>query len=448
MPTTTHPKTLDTVIVGGGIAGLTIAYRLQNQDILLLEKEDYCGGRTLSKQMGEYVYNMGAQVVNGDDSLVAPLANELGVTRSLINKTKLPIIMKGKLVTASNEPSFLWQLPISLTDKIKLGWRVLNLRRKYGEVRKDFPDINDPDIIHLNSMTLAQYMNLENGDLRDIWDTVALATTTTHAGESSAYHPISTFLHFMAKEYFVNGGTWQITRALWDRLSDRIETSAEVARVEQGSDSVTVTFSQGGRTHTVRARKCVMAVPAPVALPIIDPLPDWKREALAAARYGSITSAGFLLDRNSEDFLGKGVWRVPTVRSRLVSVTNPTITFPQEVKDRTGQGLLRVYTADAESKRLSKLSDGESLESLMEDLYAVLPNTRGHVITGALKHWEHGGSPWLVGRLAHVPNIQAPTDNIHYAGDYTAGSGMDAAVHSASRVLTELGHGPLFPTPT
>ena len=325
---------------------------------------------------------------------------------------------------------------------------MLNLRRKYGEVRKDFPDINDPDIVHLNSMTLAQYMNLESGDLRDIWDTVALATTTTHAGESSAYHPISTFLHFMAKEYFVNGGTWQITRALWDRLSGRIETSAEVARVEQGSDGVTVTYSQGGLTHTVRARKCVMAVPAPVALPIIDPLPDWKREALTAARYGSITSAGFLLDRNSEDFLGEGVWRVPTVRSRLVSVTNPTITFPQEVKDRTGQGLLRVYTADAESKRLSKLSDGESLESLMEDLYAVLPDTRGHVITGALKHWEHGGSPWLVGRLAHVPNIQAPTDNIHYAGDYTAGSGMDAAVHSASRVLTELGHGPLFPTPT
>ena len=153
-----------------------------------------------------------------------------------------------------------------------------------------------------------------------------------------------------------------------------------------------------------------MAVPAPVALPIIDPLPDWKREALTAARYGSITSAGFLLDRNSEDFLGQGVWRVPTVRSRLVSVTNPTITFPQEVKDRTGQGLLRVYTADAESKRLSKLSDGEALESLMEELYAILPDTRGHVITGELKHWEHGGSPWLVGRLAHVPNIQAPTD--------------------------------------
>ena len=443
--TTTNPKTLDTVIVGGGLAGLTVAYRLQDQDILLLEREDHCGGRTLSMQMGEYVYNMGAQVVNGDDSLVAPLTNELGVGRSLINKTKLPIIMKGKLVAASNEPSFLLQLPISLKDKVKLGWDVFNLRRKYGGFRKDFPDINDPHVIHLNSMTLAEYLGLDSGDLRDLWDTVALTTTTTHAGESSAYHPINTFLHFVAKEYFVNGGTWQIARALWDRLSDRIQTSAEVSRVEESAEGVTVTYSQGGQTHAVHARRCVMAVPAPLALGIVDPLPGWKRQALAAATYGAITSAGFLMDRPSEDFLGEGVWRVPTVGSPLVSVTNPTITFPREVKERTGQGLLRVYTGDVESKRLQMLSEGEGLESLMESMYAVLPDTRGHVVTGALKHWQHGGSPWLVGRVAHVPNIQAPTDNIHFAGDYTAGSGMDAAVHSASRVLTELGRGPLFP---
>ncbi len=33
---------------------------------------------------GEYVYNTEAQVINGDDSLVTPLADELGVKRTLI----------------------------------------------------------------------------------------------------------------------------------------------------------------------------------------------------------------------------------------------------------------------------------------------------------------------------------------------------------------------------
>ena len=57
--------TVDTVIVGGGIAGLTVGYRLRDKDILLLEKEDQCGGRTQSVEMGEYVYNAGAQAVFG-----------------------------------------------------------------------------------------------------------------------------------------------------------------------------------------------------------------------------------------------------------------------------------------------------------------------------------------------------------------------------------------------
>ena len=47
----------DLIVVGGGIAGLTVAYRLRHQNILLLEKEPVVGGRTLSRRLGEYAYN-------------------------------------------------------------------------------------------------------------------------------------------------------------------------------------------------------------------------------------------------------------------------------------------------------------------------------------------------------------------------------------------------------
>ena len=64
-PSTSASHTYDVVIVGGGIAGLTVAYRLDNKNVLLLEKELVTGGRTLSMNMGPYVFNQGAQMIPG-----------------------------------------------------------------------------------------------------------------------------------------------------------------------------------------------------------------------------------------------------------------------------------------------------------------------------------------------------------------------------------------------
>ena len=41
---TSVSQTYDVVVVGGGIAGLTVLYRLDNKNVLLLEKELVAGG--------------------------------------------------------------------------------------------------------------------------------------------------------------------------------------------------------------------------------------------------------------------------------------------------------------------------------------------------------------------------------------------------------------------
>ncbi len=91
------PDIYDIVIVGGGIAGLTVAYRLGHKKVLLLEKESVPGGRTLSSNMGPYVFNQGAQMIPGGETNVARLADELGVRRVLIDKTKTCTHMNGSV---------------------------------------------------------------------------------------------------------------------------------------------------------------------------------------------------------------------------------------------------------------------------------------------------------------------------------------------------------------
>ena len=439
---------LDAVIVGAGLAGLTTAYRLRDRNILVLEKEDVCGGRTISRKMGEYVFNTGAQVVLNDEGETSRLAREIGVEKTLIDKTRMPMHMKGRLITAPlrprtlGEPLFLWRLPIPITEKVKMGLKVLRTRNRYSELVDQEPNPNNPKTQELCAETLEDFMGAHHPDIRAIWDTLSKGANTKAADEVAAFQPINTFLHFAEDEYYVTGGTWELTKALWDHVRDKTETSATVDEIAHENGIVRVSYDHAGQRKTVTARRCVISIPGPLVPSIVKDMPDWKREVMEQVDFGSMTSAGFLLSENSEKFLGEGVWRVPIVGRKIISVTNPTFTFPKEVKQRTGQGLLRVYTGDKESKELQKMSDGEAIEVLTEELTSAFPDIAGKIVETSIKHWPHAISPWRIGRLEIAERIKQPTGRIHYCGDYTVSGGLEAAVLSAQRVLRELDQEP------
>ena len=62
--------TRDVVIVGGGIAGLSAAWRLRHRDVLLLEAGDRLGGRIRSEVHGDYWLNHGAHLFPAPGSLL------------------------------------------------------------------------------------------------------------------------------------------------------------------------------------------------------------------------------------------------------------------------------------------------------------------------------------------------------------------------------------------
>ena len=438
---TSTSETFDVVIVGGGIAGLTTAYRLDSENVLLLEKEPIAGGRTLSTNMGPFVFNQGAQMIPGGETNVAKLADELGVARTLINKTKTSTYINDKFVVASSEFKYLLGLPIPLIEKIKMGLKILRMRTRYSGVVDKSPRSDDPKFRELAEKTLVDLLNIRHPDVKALWDSISKSSSTLRADEVAAFQPVNTFLHHAADEFFVEGGTIEVTRALANQTKARVETSASVTEVAPTDTGVSIQYEKNGATHSVQARKCVMAVPAPLALSVLRDLPEAKRAALAQCEYGAMSSAAFLVDKPSEYFFGKGNWRVPVVGMTTIGIGDPTYTFSEDMKLQDGRGLIRLYAGDDGSRMLQQMTDDEALEVFQNDMFHIFPAARGLALDRALKHWPYAICPWRIGRLDAIDDIRASHDNIHYCGDYTENSGLESSVLSALRVVSELSNG-------
>jgi protoporphyrinogen/coproporphyrinogen III oxidase len=430
----------DTLIIGGGIAGLSAAWRLRDRDVLLLEREPLPGGRTHSRKLGAYVYNCGAQVLLGNESPVARLADELGVPRTLIAKSRLPLYFRDRLHVARSQPEMLLRLPLGLVDKWRFAITALRLKRRYGALAtRDF-DANDQLVRELNRESLEAFLGPMSPDLRDLWSVFSRIADGVDIDVGTPYHPLMILLFFLHEEYFVEGGTNALTRNLHERLGGKAQLNATVRELRLLPDGGGVQAAVETRAgiEQIQARRCVFATPAPIVVEIGIDLPDWKRQALQGVEYASQTSAAFLLDCPSREVLGDGVWRVPAGGHMACAVTDPTFTYDRSFKDAQGTGMLRVYTGDRVSKEMQSLADEEALRILGDDLCSMFPVIRDRIIGRDIHHWKHANPIWKPGHTELFALLEAQAGVLHFCGDYTGAGFLNGSVLSGYRAAKEV----------
>ena len=89
----------DTIIVGGGISGLFLAYKLKDtkQDILLIEKEKQFGGRVHTIYKTDYHYECAAARLSNKHHKLMTLIHELGLKDQLVKLSEdIDVIIHNK----------------------------------------------------------------------------------------------------------------------------------------------------------------------------------------------------------------------------------------------------------------------------------------------------------------------------------------------------------------
>ena len=153
-------------------------------------------------------------------------------------------------------------------------------------------------------MTFAAFLGPMHPEVEALMRVVA-NRLTGELDEISAYVGVHGFHHlWLGSRLNIAGGSAELPRALHAALGDAIQTRARVDRIRQMPGHVEVDYVRDGRPHRLSADACVVAVPAPLVVDLIDDLPSSHVEALRQMRYTPFVVAGLFTKESVADAVG------------------------------------------------------------------------------------------------------------------------------------------------
>jgi oxygen-dependent protoporphyrinogen oxidase len=419
--------TRDVVVIGGGIAGLSAAWRLRHRDVLLLEAGDRLGGRMRSDVRGDYWLNYGAHLFPGPGSLVDGMVRECALETVPVTGGMMGLALGATVLVDGRVETYPFRLPLSTRDRIafvKAGLRIRRAVAKYRrlERRHDFED----------GRTFGEFIGPLPPAVRAIFSCAA-RRATADLDQLSAGCGIGLFaLVWGGKGSLIArnlpGGAGRLPAALGRELGDRARTGSRVHAIRP--DGAELLVDAGG--EEIRARQVIVAAQAPLAAPLVAPVAETAAAALEQLTYGPFLSVA-IETAETTAMPYDDVYAIATPGRAFDVFTNQAHALRTGGPRRHGGSLMLFAGAQAAAALMGERDDA-IIERFLADLHDLFPKTRGAIAAAAVQRWELGNVYARPGRGRLQPALEGALgthQNLHLAGDYFAALGnIEAAART------------------
>ncbi|MBC2878824.1 MULTISPECIES: protoporphyrinogen/coproporphyrinogen oxidase [Streptomyces] len=435
---------IDVAVVGGGIAGLTTAYRLSRRGhrVEVFEAADEPGGRMRSSRVDGWTMDTGAETISPYGYPATwELIKELGLEQAgALHRIRHPVGLwrGGRTHPWVGHPrSLLAGAGMTARGRVQLLRMMLASATRSGRVDPDRPEDSG-----FGTRTLAQY-GAAHG--RELVDNLLAPVSSAAFGwlpERSSAAPMLAIMqgtHGIYRWQTYRDGQDTMARILAQHV--KVHLSRTVTAVERDGRGARLAFADG---TGLTARAAVVTLPSP-EIPALRPdLEDGEREFLEASTFTTMIRVCVRLNRPLEPRRTAGQPRLyafvmgPGEDSLLSGGTVEHNKCPARVP--YGKGLVTLLISPRRAAEVYDLPDGQVLDRVLDEGERFIDGLRAAYAGHEVVRWRNGlpeaPPAALALRKAFVSRAPGP---VEYAGDWIyLRPSSEAAIASSRRAASRV----------
>jgi protoporphyrinogen/coproporphyrinogen III oxidase len=472
-----HPRHV--VIIGGGIAGLSTAYALQERARLagiplactLVEARERLGGVILTERVDGFVIEAGPDSLLTQKPWGLELCHTLGIGDRLVGTNDrqrtvyilwggrlqplpagLALIVPTRLGPLLRNPLLSWPGKIRMGLEYFLPPRPSNgdeslaafVRRRLGSEALD--KIAEPllagifagssqDMSLLATFPRLRELEITHGGL--IRGMLAQRRTLHQALSATSTHPTALFMAPL-------GGMAEIVEALSSRL-DQValrlgETVQRIIPHGNGAAGAQAYAVQLDRATTLQAEAVVFATPAHITAGLVEGFHPRLAETLRAIPYVSSATISLAYRRRDvpHPLDGFGFLVGKHEGRRITAATWSSSKFPHRAP--ADHVLIRSFVGGVRGEDLVRRDDAALIQLVCEELGAILGITTAPVLARVYR-WERANPQYLVGHLERIDAMEqmlASSSGLFLAGSAYRGVGVPDCIHQGTQTAGRL----------